>query len=91
MPFPLLSLKSSAEQVCDAQGPADTQLSCCALLMLNLHGCSPWGRLFCAGGNSAAAKKFLAPFLISNKKLWEFLLEWVGMRIGTEAAKDFPL
>lgn len=28
MPFPLLSLKSSAEQVCDAQGPADTQLSC---------------------------------------------------------------
>lgn len=40
---------------------------------------------------TAAAKKFLAHFLISNKKLWEFLLEWVGMRIGTEAAKDFPL
>lgn len=35
-------------------------------------------------------KKILAPFITLNKRLWEFLLEWVGMSNCTEAAKDFP-
>lgn len=37
-----------------------------------------------------SSKKFLAPFIILNKRLWEFLLEWVGMRIVLRQKKDFP-
>lgn len=85
----LLPHRVSAETDCLGAGRYHS-LAASALLLLNLQGCSLRGWLFCTGGSLEAAKKPLAPFIILNERLWEFLLEWVGMSNCTEAAKDFP-
>lgn len=89
--FSFLSQRVSTEQVRDCSGAGRHHSSAAStLLMSNPQGRSPRGRLFCTGGK-CSSKEFLAPFIILNKMLWEFLLEWVGMRIVLRQWKTFPL
>jgi len=82
----------SAQQVHDCSGAGRYHSSApSALLMLNLQGCSHRGRLFCTRGNCRSKKIPHTFYYTLLHWLWEFLLEWVVMRVVlSEAAKDFP-
>lgn len=91
--FSLLSQKLSAEQVRDCSGAGRYHSSAASiLLMLNLQGCSPRGRLFCTGENFAAAKNSLHLLLywikgFGNSCLsgWEWELYWGRERLSLSA------